>query len=74
MDFNGWWVYPNIYIDLKLSISFLLDGCQDYCDGLYSDDEKADEMCDMVFGEVLSKYINDKNIKDIQLTKKEYHS
>lgn len=48
-------VYPNIYIDLKISIPFLLDACQDYCDGLYSDDEKADEMCDMVFGEVYKR-------------------
>ena len=40
---------------------------------LYSDEYLIDEFCDMLYGALLSKYINDKNINDIQLTKKEYN-
>ena len=31
-------------------------------------------MCDVIYGRQLSKFINDKNIDDIQLIKKEYIS
>ena len=36
-------------------------------------EEKAFKKCDELYGKRLSNYINDKNIKDIQLSKKEYH-
>ena len=63
---------PNMNIDLKLSALYLLDSCQEYCQNLYSDNEKADEVCDIMYGVMLSNYINDKNINDIQLVKREY--
>ena len=34
--------------------------------------KKRSELEDLVYGGMLSKYINDKNINGIQLTKKEY--
>ena len=57
---------------LKMSAEVFLVSCQEYCDKMYSDSEKADEVCDKMYGTRLSNYINDNNIKDIQLTKKEY--
>lgn len=65
---------PIMYMMLKMSAEVFLVSCQEYCDKLYSDSEKADEVCDKMYGTRLSNYINDKNIKDIQLTKKEYQS
>jgi hypothetical protein len=65
---------PIMYMMLKMSAEVFLVSCQEYCDKLYSDSEKADEVCDKMYGIRLSKFINDKNIKDIQLTKKEYQS
>ena len=65
---------PIMYMMLKMSAEVFLVSCQEYCDKLYSDSEKADEVCDKMYGIRLSNYINDKNIKDIQLTKKEYQS
>ena len=63
---------PIMYIILKKSAEVFLVSCQEYCDKMYSDSEKADEVCDKMYGTRLSNYINDNNIKDIQLTKKEY--
>lgn len=34
---------------------------------------KIEDRCDKIYGELLSKYINDKNLNSIQLTKKEYN-
>lgn len=31
-----------------------------------------EDICDVVYGDLLSKYINDKNMDDMQLTKKEH--
>lgn len=35
--------------------------------------QKIDDECDEIYGKLLSKYINDKKLNSIQLTKKEYH-
>lgn len=65
---------PIMYMMLKMSAEAFLVSCQEYCDKLYCDNEKADEVCDIMYGITLSNYINDKKIKDIQLTKKVYQS
>ena len=65
---------PIMYMMLKMSAEVFLTSCQEYCDKLYSDSKKADEVCDKMYGTRLSNYINDKNIKNIQLTKREYQS
>lgn len=43
-----------------------------HCTARYNDDEVFNRMQDLRYGSELSKYINDKNIKDIQLTRREY--
>jgi hypothetical protein len=43
-----------------------------HCTVRYNDDEIFNRMQDLRYGGELSKYINDKNISDIQLTKREY--
>ena len=61
-------------VHLKSSAEYILASCQEYCVKLYSNSNKADEVCDRMYGISLLKYINDKDIKDIQLTKREYQS
>ena len=43
-----------------------------HCTARYNDDNIFNRMQDLRYGGELSKYINDKNIRDIQLTKMEY--
>ena len=43
-----------------------------YCSNRYNDEEIINRMQDVLYGNELLKYINNKNINDIQLTKKEY--
>lgn len=77
-SFNHLWILeakgvnPLMYVDLKESTGDILEYCQQYCDRIYSDSKKANAACDNIFGITLSNYINDKNIKNIQLTKREY--
>ena len=64
-------VNPLLNIVLKEHALHILTTSQEYCENNYDDDE-AYEICDIMYGVTLSNYINDKNIDDIQLTKKEY--
>ena len=60
-------LYPfNMFSDAAYIFSFR------YCSNRYSDVEVIGKMHDILYGNELLKYINNKNIKDIQLTKKEY--
>ena len=52
---------------MKLFVSSL-----DYCMKKFSSQKEIDARCDYLYGARLSKYINDKNINGIQITKKEY--
>ena len=65
-------VNPLIYVDLKEGTKDILKYCGEYCDKIYSDSKQANDACDNVFGITLLNYINDKNIKNIQLIKREY--
>lgn len=65
-------INPILNMDFKFYAERILEICQEHCDKLYSDPIKADEVCDRMYGVSLSNYINDKNINDIQLTKREY--
>lgn len=67
-------VNPILHIDLKMSAEYILDSCQEYCTKLYSNNKKADEVCNIMYGTSLLNYINDKNIKNTQLTKKKYQT
>ena len=77
-SFNQLWILeakginPLMYVDLKESTGDILEACEEYCDKIYSDSKKANDACDNIFGITLSNYINDKNIMNIQLSKREY--
>lgn len=43
-----------------------------HCTSRYNDEEIFNRMQDIRYGKELSKYINNKNINDIQLTRREY--
>ena len=67
-------VHPILNMDFKFAAKMFLDSCQEYCDKLYDDNKKSGDMCDLIYGITLLNYINDKNINDIQLVKKEYNN
>ena len=72
------WILKAVDVDIKLNVELklyadlLLDSCQDYCKKKYGSNEKVYGVCDIIYGVMLSNYINDKNINNMQLTKKEY--
>ena len=66
-------ICPLLNVDLKYSSLMILDSCQEYSRKKYSG-PKTNDICDIMYGIMLSNYINDKNIHNIQLTKKEYRS
>lgn len=74
---NGLWILKakginfQLNLNLKLSALTILDSCQEYSKKKYPYPQ-SDEICDIIYGLTLSNFINDKNIKDIQLTKVEY--
>lgn len=76
---SGLWILKakginlQLNLNLKLSALMILDSCQEYTKKKYPH-PKSDEICDIMYGVMLSNYINDKDINDIQLTKKEYQS
>ena len=76
--FDCLWILKAVDVDMKLNMELklyadlLLDSCQDYCKKKYGNCEKAYDVCDIMYGVLLSNYINDKNINHIQLIKKEY--
>ena len=67
-------IHPILNMDFKFAAKMFLGSCQEYCDRLYSDNTKSGDMCDLIYGVTLLNYINDKNINDIQLIKKEYNN
>lgn len=59
-------------LDFKVYANYLLTTCQDFCRKTYDNSEKANDVCNKMYGISLSNYINDKDINHIQLNKKEY--
>ncbi len=76
--FSSFWilkakgVYDNLSNTVNISSAYISNYCLELCASRYSDDELIDKMHDIKYGSELLKYINDKIIYDIQLTKKEY--
>ena len=65
-------VYNNLVFDANISSENIYRSTLEFCVSRYSNDEIIGKMHDIRYGNELLKYINNKNIKDIQLTKKEY--
>ena len=76
--FNSFWilkakgVHKMLFYEMNIICDGISDSCLESCVSRYDNDEIIDKMHDIKYGNKLLKYINDKNIKDIQLTKKEY--
>ena len=64
-------VSERLMIELNVASIELFKSARDQANMIYSDEYMVDEFCYMLYGDFLSKYINDKKIKYIQLTKKE---
>lgn len=75
---NGLWILEGKYIDkslvkeLREESSKLFVSSLRYCSRKYSPPDIAYDKCDELYGKRLSNYINDKNIKNIQLYKRRY--
>ena len=76
--FSSFWileakgVYKGLSFLLNICSDDIADSCLELCVSRYSDDEIINKMHDIIYGSELLKYINDKIIYGIQLTKKEY--
>ena len=65
-------VYENFLFEVKFVSRVIFRAAFDDSKLRYDDWDVINDECDRAYGNQLSNYINDKNIKDIQLTKMEY--
>ena len=76
--FESFWILKakGVHENLIYSFNFFSDATYDfsfrYCSNRYNDVGIIAKMQDILYGNELLKYINNKNISDIQLTKLEY--
>ena len=77
---NCLWILKGKYVDLNLvkelrkKSMMLFTSSHHYCSRKYKNTEEINEKCDELYGKRLSKYINNKNINDIQLTKRRHYN
>lgn len=64
--------HKNLVNEFKIAANTFFNAIFDNCANRYNDMEMINRMCDVKYGNQLLKYINDKNINGIQLTKTEY--
>ena len=75
---NELWILKSKYNDEKLMLELnvasieLFKSAWEQANKISKDNEVVGSICEKLYGIFLSKYINDKNINDIQLTKREY--
>ena len=65
-------VHENLMFEVKFVSKLLFRAAFDDSKLKHDDWDKINDACDRYYGNGLLKYINDKNIKNIQLTKMEY--
>lgn len=65
-------VHENLGNEFKIAADTFFNAIFEKCANRYNDIEIINKICDVKYGNQLLKYINDKNINDIQLTKTEY--
>lgn len=76
---NGIWILKGKIKDEKLSFELkiisnvLFSIALENATKIYQNQTEIDDKCDEQYGNLLSKYISDKNISKIQLEKKEYN-
>ena len=73
--FNSFWILKAkgvnkiLFFEINIISDSISDSCLESCVSRYGNDEIIGKMHDIKYGNKLLKYINNKNIKDIQLTK-----
>ena len=80
VSFENFWIlkakgiHENLVNQMNIASEVLFNSSLEKCSSRYDDIGIINKMCDIIYGNELLKYINNKNITDIQLTKKEYVS
>ena len=80
VGFEYFWIlkakglHENLVSQMNIASETFFNSTLERCSYRYRDIKIINKMCDILYGNELSKYINDKNISNIQLTKKEYVS
>ena len=75
---NGLWILKGklndekLYLELKIISKLLFEFALKYSKTTNTNVKEIENICDDEYGKLLSKYINNKNINEIQITKKEY--
>lgn len=78
VGFEYFWIlkakglHQNLVSQMNIISDAIFNSTLERCSLRYNDVEIINKICDIRYGNELSKYINDKDIIDIQLTKKEY--
>lgn len=76
---NGIWILKGkikdekLTFELKIISNVLFSISLENATKIYQNQNEIDDKCDEQYGNLLSKYISDKNISKIQLEKKEYN-
>ena len=80
VGFENFWIlkakgiHENLINQMNIASEVLFNSSLEKCSSRYDNIGIINKMCDIIYGNELLKYINNKNITDIQLTKKEYVS
>lgn len=80
VGFENFWIlkakglHKNLVNQMNIASEVFFNSSLEKCSSRYDDIRIINRMCDIIYGNELLKYINNKNISDIQLTKKEYIS
>ena len=76
---DGLWILEGklknekIYLELKMISKYLFDLALTYSKTKCENIREIENICDKEYGKLLLNYINNKNMNEIQLTKKEYN-
>ncbi|MER2013939.1 MAG: hypothetical protein ABS871_04760, partial [Methanobrevibacter sp.] len=76
---DGLWILEGklknekIYLELKMISKYLFDLALTYSKTKSENIQEIENICNKEYGKLLLNYINNKNINEIQLTKKEYN-
>lgn len=76
MSFENFWIlkakgiHENLVNQMNIASEVLFNSSLEKCSSRYDDIGIINKMCDIIYGNELLKYINNKNTTDIQLTKK----
>lgn len=77
---DGLWILKGklkddkLTFELKTNSQILFRMVLDYHSKIFSDDKERNDEIDKEYGKLLSNYINNKNKKEIQLSKREYNN